>query len=502
MRYQQIIALEIGSDYARAVHAAHGWAGLTFTSAKSIKLPSDPEDRRRLLELFVQKNDWDGLPCVLGLSEDTCMIRALRRRPEAGRSTGEWVENEMRELTALSGEQTLSAYVDQGVVFDRRRVLVAAGRMDAIQRGIQLATGAGLRVTEAVPASMAHVGGIYYFLPKSTMCWANVYIDHAGTRVTICRREHVLFSRHFSIGWQAISQAAGQTHAQERWTRELRETFSQAGPSLKNGRVQRVVVSGETLYAEEARQYAAEALDLETVAADKFKKAQRFPYSIVYTTCVGLARQAAAPTRRRLSLQPPVLRQTAALNQQWVFWLGLGAAALFALLLLGVHLADRLRRTLEDKEYVLQAVEEARGLRAEAAELERRIEILNTQSQPFVTAAHNIRMMRLVLVALGDVKDERDWITYIGDRRSYFSSNADAADRDLMAFERMVVEGYTPLDDFSTVREMIYALEQQPGIMRVDLLGDDQIRVDPKREPYGDDIKARLFALELTLAQP
>ena len=66
-------------------------------------------------------------------------------------------------------------------------------------------------------------------------------------------------------------------------------------------------------------------------------------------------------------------------------------------------------------------------------------------------------------------------------------------------FNQIVLEGYTPLDDLSTVRAMIETLRESSCISDVDLLPDDKLRVNPDRDQRWAEVNSRLFAVEISV---
>ena len=68
-----------------------------------------------------------------------------------------------------------------------------------------------------------------------------------------------------------------------------------------------------------------------------------------------------------------------------------------------------------------------------------------------------------------------------------------------LGFEQIVVEGYTPVADLSTVRTMIEALREHPAVEDADLLGDDRLREDPERDERWAPADCQLFAIEITV---
>ena len=120
---------------------------------------------------------------------------------------------------------------------------------------------------------------------------------------------------------------------------------------------------------------------------------------------------------------------------------------------------------------------------------------------------------RAVIAAVTAAKHPRDWITRIADAHSYFLP--DNADMDTLLppprapgstadavggtndFRQIVVEGYTPEKDFWTVQAMIKELLGNPLIESADLLGDDMVAAETKKDNRWRSTGCHLFALQI-----
>jgi hypothetical protein len=71
-----------------------------------------------------------------------------------------------------------------------------------------------------------------------------------------------------------------------------------------------------------------------------------------------------------------------------------------------------------------------------------------------------------------------------------------------LQINKVIVEGYTPEPDLSTVRSMLENLRAAPAISQADLLPDDRVRNRPENADDPTTLNATRFALEITLAAP
>lgn len=168
-----------------------------------------------------------------------------------------------------------------------------------------------------------------------------------------------------------------------------------------------------------------------------------------------------------------------------------------------------------NREYLRLRQVELAGLHA----LDRKLaatEDVNAQMEqrviPFRTAVENGDVLRLALQAVIRAKDPDDWLSLLADAEAYFGTSTTpdaeapteqvATSDDPMRFETFIVEGYTPVADFSTVGQMIERLRTQPGIIDADLLGDERLRHNPERDARWEDTGCSAFVIEMTVEVP
>jgi hypothetical protein len=121
-------------------------------------------------------------------------------------------------------------------------------------------------------------------------------------------------------------------------------------------------------------------------------------------------------------------------------------------------------------------------------------------------------MLQDLLHAVAEAKHPDDWITRMADTASYVSdaaellTEADWPLNEAPAFAgpigKVVIEGYTPWADFSTVQAIIGTLRGHPAVAEADLLGDNELRIDEEQAQAWAQLGCRLFAIEITLTEP
>jgi hypothetical protein len=137
-------------------------------------------------------------------------------------------------------------------------------------------------------------------------------------------------------------------------------------------------------------------------------------------------------------------------------------------------------------------------------------EQLESRVVPFRTAVENAGVLRIALESVSRAKHPDDWLSLFADAGAYFrDSGAGGVPVESTpgldggaGLVNIIVEGFTPVDDFSTVGQMIERLHEQPGVVDADLLGDERLRDDPARDERWSDTGCSLFVIEMTLEVP
>jgi Tfp pilus assembly PilM family ATPase len=226
-----------------------------------------------------------------------------------------------------------------------------------------------------------------------------------------------------------------------------------------------------------------------------------------FATAVGLAVEALAPGKQSLNLLPPELAETWQLRSVQGRW---AVAAALSVALAGVSAAAAFwqSRDVRLRERTLRTqIAQLREARQAADESREMLAQLSQQSRPVSRALQSERQLDLFLSVLAACKAPDDWISVVADAASYGREMSlpvrNTADTPAVSerVREVIVEGYTPKADFSTVRDMIDALRKQPMIAEADLLGVDQIRPDVKSDEHARHLGGHLFALLIRMRE-
>ena len=513
LHYTEAIGLDIGSHAAKAVHIRRRWGRVNIEMAVRVRLPQDAEERQRVLESFVAKNGWRGLPCVLAPPVDGVMLQSIDVDPQDPRPIASIVDLEMSQLSGLSESTTIRDYIvtrDIGT----RHVLLAVGRVDSVQAAVDLAASAGLRPVQVTPQSTA----LYNVVARQwrgarKSSFIIVDVGHNRTTIVVGTRTRLLDARHIPLGGAAFKRGlrelgaeSGSTASAEldRWIDALAACLAVCAGTDGSDAVSRpeeIILTGGGARIEGLRERLTTRFDQPVSLLSRFAGKSQLEHSERMALATGLAMAGMGMGRIRLTLLPASTREAITLHSQAAYWVTSGIALIVAILTLLAGTAldlHRKRTSLENAEERLHALtvaeETLETLRQRNLELE-------DQIRPFTSLVHNGDILRTAIGAVTRARRPDDWVTRIADAACYFNGQ-EAPPEGIAAFNQIVVEGHTPATDLATIRAMIDTLRNSPGILDADLLGDDALEQtgDGVPAPQRDDSKA--FAIELTLPTP
>jgi len=503
-----MVGLDLGSHSAKVVRAIRIAGQLIVRESDWVHLPQDHSERRRLLAAFMTDKGYVDVPCVVGVPGKAMMLNVVEVPEGGAQSIADVVVSEQERVEGLTDEDTA---VDH-VVFrsaGHRYLLLAMARADAVGRAASVLSDLGEEdVGDIVPGSMALYRAVYELGRKgvagSTMC---IDIGHAGVEVVVGRGSKVLFSRCLA------NEPAGGTEGDRSLPDEIAaclESF-QAVFSTPAFGVKRILLSGGGGLAEGIAARVTNATGVRCVLLGQWVRKAPMDEIERYGRAIGLAACGLRRGGAGISLLPRALRESRILRWQKQYWLlsALAIVGLVAVLIGGAFLQLRW-----DREYLRLRQVELAGLHA----LDRKLgvtenvnEQLEARVVPFRTAVENADVLRLALQSVSRAKHPDDWLSLLSDADAYFDISAvdDMGSGDGVlglgdgaGFVNIIVEGYTPVDDFSTVGQMIERLHEQDGVVDADLLGDERLRADPERDSRWADTGCSLFVIEMTLEAP
>ncbi|MBN1558010.1 MAG: hypothetical protein JW951_07680 [Lentisphaerae bacterium] len=505
MKQREAIGLDIGTHAAKAVRIIRAAGGVRVGKHDWVRLPAREEERERVLRSFIEKHGWSGRPCVVPMRGEGLMLRTLLRTPGDERSVADIVASETEPFDSLSDRGTVRDCVTQPRFAGRRSVCLAVARLDGVLRAVEFHDRIGLRVVDVVPGAVALFNAMLHFGHGGRGLLACVDIGHRGTEICIGRARQIFFVRRLPVGADALP------HEADRWLGELRKAMDLFGSQFPEPRyrLKRVLLCGGGALTETLPECVERATGVQTERLGERVRAGGIREIERYGTALGLGLAGLGKGRTHLSLLPRPIRENLVLKWQKKYWVLSGAALVLTctVLTLGTWKeARRYEQALVERRAAFERQRQQRERLLEYEALNRRLE---EQVTPLRIAVRNGALVRAVIAAAGTAKHEEDWITLIADARSYAGTSGEdpragtaAPSAEETQIAQIILEGYTPVEDLSTVRRMIEVLREHPAVADADLLGDDRVRTDAARDALWEGTGCRLFAVEVTPVAP
>lgn len=517
-RYAEAIGLDLGSRSAKVAHVVRRRGVCTVAATARVDLPLDGPERRRALQRLAESRGWRDVPCVAVLRGDALVLRALDVPPSDPRSMRQVMSVEMKEVESLSATETLSHCAKMPGPNGHRRALLAVTRSDAVESILETHNEAGLEVADVVPAGVALLNTYSRFLNGRPGTAMLVDLARDTTDVAVVSGHSLLFSRSLPFGADALLGADTPGKSLDTWSTEI-QSFLTLYRSRFQGpehEVLSVIVSGGGAAVQGLTSNLAAVLGLEVGLMEDLPIQQGERDVAFFASAVGLALAGLGEAPVESSLLPAPLKEKQMLRGQIRYWVLSAAAALLAMTFLIMRSYRELEREKQQLAAEQQHLDQRRALADELGTYRADIEALQTKVGSLEIALRNGHLLRAVIDAVADAKAPDDWITLIADSYSYFAGTTPDEEAEgvephmemeplspaALVFEQIVVEGYTPVEDLSTVRAMIEALREHPAIEDVDLLGDDRLREDSERDERWGPAECSLFAIEITVPQP
>ncbi len=554
-----IIGLDVGHHSVRVVRVERAGDGVSVKTAESMRLPLDDSDKTDVIKKWLsQVGGLSGSTFVVALCGQSIMFQPFALVPNDPRTFEQAVEMEVARFSELASETMAHGFQALSEEERERRMLVAMARPDAVDAVLGLAREMRFFVVDVVPVATAlfNSGVVSGDIGEEPCIIAD--IGHQATEIAIGTKSSLMFARSFAGGGQlftdAVERASGVgarqaetvkmdegllgggpdedtiaalTEAADMWVAEVETCLSVYRGSYPEDEEQptKLVLSGGGAALQGLAQYAESKLDIKVVLSEGLPGEYGDVEPREFMIAAGLGISGLGLGAASISLLPENVRDDLLLMEQKRYWIAASAVAA-AILIVGLaggyYRVGRMKKELRAREKSLSLrdqigyeIEQAKGNNKRAMAMSFAVEGL-LQSGP---------IMRDLVMLLDEAKDKDDWITMIADADMYVRpaelidswsgqtagekrrsqrarQNRDPEDQYRIIFDRMVVEGYTLKSDLSTVQSLIAKLSHSDFIESADLMNDDKLIQDPKRDGKWAKTAARRFVIELKVVRP
>jgi Tfp pilus assembly PilM family ATPase len=518
---REAVGMEIDDRMVRLVHVRRRLGRVRYRQFLAVELHPNPTEAARIVRTLAENHGLLKTPVTVGLAGKSVVFRSIPMAAEDPRSFRQVAELEAGHFDDLSGDETVYDHALLSFGEQQRQILIAVTRAETAVQAVQIPTQAGLKVLDVIPSPVAWFNVVAESLPSDDPPYVLIRVGPASTEFLVGHRGRLLFLRRLPYGRDALLPDV----AASAWVDEIRTTLERyrAQAPASNLLPDQVFVDPADRAFAPLLQRLAVDLALPVIPLAEVARSPWVGERAPFATAAGLALDGVGRARVHLSLLPRYLKEKIVLRLQLKYWalsglvilvtLGLSALASHRILLQNRLLLDARRSELA---YLRQTGELMATYRAQNVVLDQKVKTL-------LGPMRSAQMLQAVLRAVADAKNPDDWITRIADAKSYVAGSTGLAPAaaetepavnttspavdpqdpgEPRSFRQIVVEGYTPWEDFSTVRAMIEALRLHPSVREADLLGDDKIQVDPEEKAHWEELGRRLFAIEITLEAP
>lgn len=512
MRFQRGIALHIYDGELRVVHMRKGRSLCRSIEVASLRLSRDANEAAVMIRSFLTERGWFGLPATVGLDAEDVILRLLDIGEQSSSDVGYLIQESFEQISGMATGETVNSYARQRCRLGGR-VLLTLTRQDIVEEVLRRVE--GLQVVRAMPVNVAVFSAVQAVVPYEDRPVVCICPDRDGTDVLVGTKECLLYAQRFSIGGKhldALLDGADGAPMGERdpWIAEILTSLGQYKDQHSSAEYMpsRLVLCGDGVTRPGVLDTVERAVGLSSQLLRDIYCEEGVEDIDGYAQVLGLA--LAECRGSEINLLSPERFHHYNLRRQAQYWLA-AAGGITVSLMLGLYnyTQDNIRykAVLADRRACLTELNEI------SSKLSRELaanDLLRRKMQPLRMRVKNSQVMLDVLQAVADAKHPDDWIILMADADTYSEneevmgpprggSSSESGGRKRRRSTEVVIEGYSPEEDLSTVRAMIDQLRGRPEIADADLLADDLVMQDDERDELWADYEGYLFAVGIQL---
>jgi len=554
-----VLGLEIGPRSVHIVTAVARGGRLKVKRADRLPVPDTPGGAATVLKRWWEEHAPGKTPCVLSVGGGRVLYQQLRMEDTDPREHAQVARMEALRLGEMTDAPMEVSATPASRDSGERRLLLAMSRAEALEDALRPVREAGADPVNLCPAPVALFNGL---AAVGTPIEGPTLVADLGadrTEVVIGDAKGVRFARSFDLGDAHLDDLLARhlrlptpqaTRARwkcdrlgalpegtddlcrrfaEQWTREIEACLDMYTDTLDTEGepgIRTAILAGEGADWPPMRGLLADATSLSISSPGRLPGVESDETAGFLIAC-GLAADGLGLAHAPASLLPASLRQRLERQRNKRHWT---AAAVCTLAAMGVLVAG-VRVSLHREQKRLQrhnaTLQRSDALRRETETLQARKSLVEDMLAPLEDFVANSARVRELTLFIAEQKTDGDFLTFLGDSESYLQIRLDSAEdreqralspRDRLALKqlnrrrademrdarmnRLIVEGFTPRGNLSSVKTLIEALGARPDVARADLLSDDFIFGDPDRDPQWQSDGHRRFVLDLRLVPP
>ncbi len=551
-----VLGLDLGQHTIKAVLATANASRLKVTKMETLPVPADMTDPGKVLRKWWDEQGLGHIPVAVALGGSRVMYQSMVMEDDDPRRPDQVANIEAIRFGEMTDSQMVNTATPATPEPGERRLLISLARPDLLDQTLAPTQDAGLRVVNVLPAPVALYNGITALGEPVHQLSMFVDLGATHTEVVIGDGRGVRFARSFAMGTSQLTQnvatqgklppqqaervrlqaksfdelpgEAGRSCALfvNRWTQELSACLQMfknlPGGDKEDRKVKRTLLSGGGSQWAPLFEALKEASPLPLGAVGRIAGHEQ-DQSAGFMIAAGLAADALGIGRASASLLPESLRAGLTRERNKRYWVATGIFALLSMGLIGGGTWLSLSQEREQLSRHNNMLQRGTNIRREIEQIEARMQLVEEMTQPLIRFVGNSARIRDLTLTIATEKGGEDFITFIGDSESYLELrvlaeeepeegqrrrtslsqrqvNQNRAEGLRQArMNRLIVEGFTPREDLSTVRSLINALREHPAVRRADLLTDDFVFGDLQMDETWRQTGHRRFALDVML---
>ncbi len=555
-----VVGLDIGRHALKAAWVTVRQGRVAVTRTELLHLPLNDANPDRLIRPWLEKTGIAKMPVALGVPGRDCVFQSFQLQKDDPRQDAAAAAMEVGKFNEIASETMAHGYAPCTVA-DRRRLLIVMTRPAVLDTLLGYGESLRLNTVDLAPSPVALINVLACAQRDAVGPRMVVNVGHGHTEVAFGCRHGMLFARSFKCGGETFTDAlrtGNAMSANQADTYKMAQTGLNGADAESSARLQavagvwlgevqsclaafrnqvrepdlapeRIVLCGGGSLLRGLREQLHEATGLPVedgaTAFGRLIAAKSEHFAVAAGLGIGALGAGLAP----VSLLPEYVRHELVFREKKPYWIASGVAVALSL---GVFIVGGIRaigRQSAQLRAAEKTVTELRNLTTGIEQREAEIEALRRQCAPVMELLKMGPLYRELITAVSESLDPHDWISMISDEHSYYAPTPEEAlstkrrdarpgMRDIRpvaeakvaeAFPpppalptRFVVEGYTPKENLSTVKDLIGRLTDTEPIKSADLIYDDQKVPSERFLPWATNITHSHFVILLEVETP
>jgi len=556
-RNKQILGLDIGRHTAKAVSVTAKGGKVEVLRVETLRLPANSFERKAILTRWIKEHDLTDARCVISYPGQQTMFQPMFLVPGDPRTLEQVGAMEILKLRDMASESMSYSIAPFGNNQGERRALMAMARPTLIEESMAWVWDLGLEILDILPAPVALYNALAPAHGSELTLFA--HIGSSSTEIAIGGPDGLMFGRAFAVGGLPFTEAlakikqlqvpqaenlkvtgacvlddpdpvvnAALKRVADLWLSELQSCLAVFNSifSKTEDRPKQLVLSGGGALLAGFSRYIALKTGMNVTTDIRLPTNGKCQPPSIWAVAAGLACAGAQPRKCGISFLPKAVRDEQMFRREKPFWLAAGVTAALILMVSLTGGYFDFKRMEQHLNIQRASLEHRRELVARIETIQSQGNLIREMAVPVGNLLHIGPTARDILSSVAAAKHPNDWITLFCDGESYQSKSpsavlftpaesgladprrhltlavAEAGTNKPSRLEHVIIEGFTPTLDFSTVQSLIDHLEATKIIATADLLSDDKLVQPETIDGQASDRRIKRFVIDVKVGHP